>query len=89
MSFCRLLLIILFSSENINRAGIRIPQDVVVAGMNDIPAVKYVFGGLTTLHFEFGAVCRQIAEDIISDRRNPPSIKRSYEIPFRLIERKT
>lgn len=76
-------------TDSLTRAGIRIPQDVAVAGMNDIPAAKYVFGGLTTLHFEFGAVCRQIAEDIISDRRNPPAIKRSYEIPFRLIERKT
>lgn len=76
-------------TDSLTRAGIRVPEDIAVAGMNDIPTAKYVFGGLTTLRFEFGAVCRQIAEDIISDRRCPPAIKRSYKIPFKLVERRT
>lgn len=75
--------------DTLIRSGIKVPGDISVAGTNDVPAAKYVFGGLTTVGFEFEKISGQIAEDIISDSSAGKIQRRIYKIPFKLEERET
>ena len=50
----------------LHRRGIRVPQDVLLAGFNDIPAARYIEPSITTVHnpaFRLGRVC---ADTLIS-----------------------
>lgn len=68
--------------------GIRVPQDVSVVGLNDIPSAKYCFGGLSTVNFDFEAIADAVVNDILSDKMGVIH-KRKYEIPYKLIIRNT
>lgn len=69
--------------------GIKVPDDVRVVGINDIPAAKYCFGGLSTISYDFKNVCPQIAKDMLEDIRTGKTVKRKYTVKTDLIIRNT
>ena len=51
----------------LERAGIRVPQDISVLGMNDIPLAPYIKSSLTTVRFFFDEQAA-LAVDILYDK---------------------
>lgn len=72
----------------IREAGLRIPQDIAVAGMDDIPAARLVYPPLTTITQYQHNIGRKAAE-MLFDRVKDEYIEspRSREMPFSLIVR--
>lgn len=53
----------------LHRRGIRVPQDVLLAGFNDIPAAQYIEPSITTVHnpaFCLGRVCADTLVSLIN-----------------------
>lgn len=74
--------------EAINSLGKKIPDDYSVFGFDDIPAAKYINGGLTTIHqepFDIGISAGEALIDMIDNNKDASHIT----IPFTFCERKT
>lgn len=70
--------------------GTRVPDDVAVIGVDDIPAAKLISPALTTVRLFQDQVGRRAAELLFERLRGPaPSEGRSEEIPFELVVRET
>jgi LacI family transcriptional regulator len=71
----------------IQRAGLRIPQDLSVVGYNDIPLAARLSPGLTTVHVpihEFGsAAARVLLEEIDTGRVEPRRVVYSPQLVVR------
>jgi LacI family transcriptional regulator len=74
----------------IREAGLRVPEDIAVAGIDDIPAARLVFPPLTTLT-QYQQNIGQRAAEMLFDHLTDESIEtpRSVEMPFSLIVRKS
>jgi len=75
--------------ETLLSAGVRVPEDIGVIGINDIPMSRYCFGGLTTVGFPFSDVCKELVADIIEDKHIGFVKRHEYLIPAKLIKRNT
>lgn len=69
----------------LNSRGISVPETVSVIGINDIPAAKYVFGGLTTVNVG----CEKAIKALVSDILDNSTKSRRYIFEPRLIIRNT
>ena len=74
----------------IREAGLHVPADIAVAGMDDIPAAKLVYPPLTTLTQYQDKIGRRAAE-MLFERLTESSIEsaHSVEMPFSLIVRES
>ncbi len=73
----------------LERAGVRVPTDVSVMGMDDLPQAAFHNPPLTTMHIpmrEIGAAALNLLLDDLSDFAMPP---RRVELACRLVERKS
>ena len=70
-------------------AGRRIPDDVAVAGFDDIPAAALMHPALTTVGRSEQAIGRFAAELLIARLDGPRADRpgRAYELPFHLVLR--
>lgn len=75
--------------KTLKKSGVRVPEDVSVIGINNIPSSKYAFDGLTTISINFTKVSKAIVEDIITDLREETIRRRVYVCTARLIKRAT
>lgn len=75
--------------ETLHSAGVRVPDDIGVIGINDIPMSRYCFGGLTSVGFLISDVCKALVADIIEDKYIGSVKRREYLIPAKLIKRNT
>ncbi len=75
--------------HTLNENGIRVPEDVGVIGMNDIPSAAYVFNGLTTVGFTYGDVFMKIVDDIHSAVLSSTFSPKEYRVKAELKKRKT
>lgn len=73
----------------IRAVGLRIPEDIAVAGFDDIPAATLMFPTLTTVHRFEPAVGRMAAEMLIArlDENAAERPGRSIEMPYQLVMR--
>lgn len=75
--------------DTVQRAGVAVPDELRVIGINDVPAARYVFGGLTTVRDMFETICPRVVADIIRDRRDGVVRRHEYAVPAQLIRRFT
>ena len=74
----------------IREAGLRVPDDIAVAGFDDIPAARLVYPSLTTIA-QFQHRLGQRAAEMLFERLNgmaPPGARRE-EMPYELIVRES
>ena len=72
-------------------AGIRIPEDISVIGINDIPTSKYLDTPLTTLRHDDELLCEEALTLLFRQRKEPKSQTEPIAVPIActLIERNT
>lgn len=74
--------------EAVNSLNKQVPEDFSIIGFDDIPAAKYVNGGLTTIRqepFLMGKRSGEALVDMIEKGRR----RKHIDIPYALVERKT
>lgn len=67
--------------------GLRIPQDMAVAGFDDIPAAQLLHPALSTVHRSEQAMGRFAAERLLSQLHDGPKPAAGFELPYQLILR--
>jgi LacI family transcriptional regulator len=74
----------------IREAGLRVPEDIAVAGFDDIPAARFVTPSLTTIA-QHPERLGQRAADMVFERLGglAPDHGRSEEMPFELVVRES
>lgn len=75
--------------ECLTKADIKVPEQISVIGINDIPCSAHCYGGLTTIGFDFDKICPTIVNDIIDNIKNATNKIYKYKIPNRFIIRNT
>ena len=55
----------------LNEAGVRVPQDVALAGFDDIPIARFVSPPLTTVHVRIAELGRRALECLVEQLENP------------------
>ena len=73
--------------ELLRERGLRIPEDVVVTGFNDIPASSYLQGGITTVHQPFGDMGRIAVERLDAMIHGAPLSECQVTVPVSLVLR--
>lgn len=71
--------------------GMRIPNDVAIAGFDDISISQYVHGGITSIRqhpYEMGVVCANTAISMIEGNRVPDWVPMEYQLMKRASTRK-
>ncbi|MGO4391369.1 LacI family DNA-binding transcriptional regulator [Variovorax sp. M-6] len=73
----------------IRAAGLRIPDNIAVAGFDDIPAAALMYPALTTVHRGETAMGRRAAEMLIAqlDANGAERPGRNIEMPYQLVMR--
>jgi LacI family transcriptional regulator len=70
-------------------AGVRVPDDIALAGFDDIPVARYVSPALTTMHVPIAALGQQ-ALDALADALEQDSPDRSATVmPVQLVVRRS
>jgi DNA-binding LacI/PurR family transcriptional regulator len=69
------------------RVGMRVPEDVSVMGMDDIPASQMVHPSLTTIKQPYQDMCEKAVELLISRIREPSLPARRFVLPSSLVVR--
>ena len=70
-------------------AGYRVPEDISVAGFNDVKIAKIYRPKLTTVHqplYDMGALAKRIVIKMIN---NEPLEDKKIELPYRIVERES
>lgn len=63
--------------QTLQQANIRIPEDISVAGFDDIPLAEFVYPALTTYHqpiWELGQMAAKVALNLLSENINEPLV---------------
>ena len=72
----------------LTEAGIRVPEDVALAGFDDIPIARYVTPPLTTVRAQTTELGRQSLDELVRTIEEPDSVKRvSHTLGTQLVIR--
>ena len=74
--------------EQLENNGIKVPDNIRVVGINDIPTSKYCFGGLSTISFDIRK-CSEMVRDLINGLKNNNYEVRQYIVSSKYIKRNT
>jgi len=69
--------------------GLRVPEDVLVAGFDDIPSAAWASVGLTTFRQDAGAMVEETLAIVLSSENGKPPATKPVIVSARLIERQT
>jgi DNA-binding LacI/PurR family transcriptional regulator len=69
--------------------GMRVPEDVLVAGFDDIPAASWASVDLTTFLQDASAMVEEAISIVLSAENGKPPAMEPIVVPARLIERRT
>jgi len=72
-----------------NSLGLRVPEDVMVAGFDDIPSASWASVGLTTFRQDAGAMVEETVSIVLSSETGKPPSTKPVIVSARLIERRT
>lgn len=67
--------------------GVRVPQDVLVTGFDDVEHAAHLWPGLTTVGFDHRAYAEAAIELLVSRIQDPSLAPRAVRIPHRVLER--
>jgi LacI family transcriptional regulator len=73
--------------REMNRLGIRVPEDVSIIGMDDIKTTQMVLPTLTTIRQPFRAICRKAIELLLKRMENPGQESRRIVLAPELVIR--
>lgn len=72
----------------LTEAGLRVPQDVALAGFDDIPIARFVTPPLTTVRAQTAELGRQALEELARAIEDPDNVRRAqHTLPTRLVIR--
>ncbi|MBA3051679.1 MAG: LacI family DNA-binding transcriptional regulator [Candidatus Omnitrophota bacterium] len=73
--------------KEIKRSGLRVPEDISVCGMDDLPLASVMSPALTTIKYDIYGIARRAAEKLIDiiEGRQPEQVKEF--LPVELIKR--
>ena len=80
--FCASDLMAIGVIKALNSKGLRVPEDISVVGFDDIPAAKYINGGLTTVSqspYEIGHMGGEILYHMIQEHKEYGHIYAGYK----------
>jgi LacI family transcriptional regulator len=63
----------------LREAGLRVPEDVAVAGFDDIPMAQYVHPALTSIHVDISALGRRATERLLDALHQPVTRGATHE----------
>ncbi len=75
--------------EILKSNNIKIPEQVSVIGINDIPTAKHCYGGLSTISYDFKSIATVMISDLIDNLKKSQNKIYNYSVPSKLIKRKT
>jgi LacI family transcriptional regulator len=75
--------------QTLLRAGFRIPDDISVAGFDDIPIAALTYPPLTTMHQPVGQIVEKAVEFLLQKIAKPDSEPNSITFKARLVVRET
>ena len=75
--------------HTIEKHGIRVPEDVAVIGINNVPSSEYFSHGLTTVGFDFLKTFSDLIDDLCKENSNNTFTPTEYNIPSVLVKRNT
>jgi DNA-binding LacI/PurR family transcriptional regulator len=68
-------------------AGLHVPRDLAVIGVDDMPLASYFDPSLTTMRQDLAEIGRQAAQLLICAVENPDAPRRHLRLPAELIVR--
>ncbi|MGC4043125.1 MAG: substrate-binding domain-containing protein [Armatimonas sp.] len=74
-------------AEAIRARGLRIPEDIALAGFDDMPIAEHVAGGLTTIHQPFRQLGQLAAEKLLALVHGTPVETYETVLPTELVVR--
>lgn len=69
--------------------GLRVPQDLVVVGFDDIPMAAAASFGLTTIRQDVDGLAREVVDRLVERMANPSLPARSQQLPVSLVARRS
>lgn len=73
----------------VERAGLRVPQDVSVVGFDDAPEAEYLSTPLTTVRQDFAEVTRLAVHRLVRTIEGRPPVERHRLVPAQLVIRES
>ncbi|MGI9364823.1 MAG: LacI family DNA-binding transcriptional regulator [Rhizobiaceae bacterium] len=70
-----------------NKRGLRVPQDMAVAGFDDDRLASLIKPALTTIAVPRSAIGQKVADVVLAHLNNEPVTERVYDMGFELLER--
>ncbi len=70
-------------------AGLRVPEDLGLLGLNDMEMAAWANINLTTIHQPFGAIIRASVDLMLAALREPLRLPEARVLPCRIVERGT
>lgn len=74
-------------AETIRTQGLRIPEDMALAGFDDMPIAEHIAGGLTTIHQPFRRMGQLATENLLALVAGKPTDTRGLVLPTELVVR--
>ena len=74
--------------EQLSKSGVKVPDDLRVLGINDIPTSKYCFGGLSTITFDVEKI-GEMVKDLINSLKKDNYEAHQYTITSKFVKRNT
>lgn len=75
--------------HTLSEKNIKVPQDVAVIGINNVPSSEYFANGLTTIGFDFSNTFSQLVDDLCDEIATNKFTPKQYNIPSVLVKRNT
>ena len=72
-----------------NQAGVRVPEDIALAGFDDIPLARYVHPGLTTMRVDIAALGARALRTLIAHLADPETPARAERLEVELVVRQS
>jgi LacI family transcriptional regulator len=73
--------------REMDRLGIRVPEDVSIIGMDDIKTTQMVLPRLTTIRQPFKSICRKAVELLVKRMQSPGQAPRRIVLQPELVIR--
>lgn len=75
--------------DELRKNGLRVPENVCVVGINDVPAARYCFGGVSTVGYELDQPLTEMTNDLLVFAETGRYVPKEYPVPLYLACRNT
>lgn len=75
--------------DELTQRGVNIPEDMHIVGINDVPAARYCFGGVSSVGYEPDGPLSQLTDDLLTFAKTGFYSPKKYIVPLHLAHRST